>query len=74
MLLMFVIEINFSDGVVGGVMEIIDQMNRERVVYYFFYLLISFIVIAISIFLGVFWGGIRYTLHVFSVRGVIKYL
>ena len=47
---------------------------RERVLYYF---LVTFNsssrLIGFLIFLGVFWGGIRYTLHVFSVRGVIKY-
>ena len=47
-------------------MEIIDQKNRERVVYYLF--LFSFLDSAffVSVFLGVFWGGIRYSLHVFS--------
>jgi hypothetical protein len=59
---------------VGGVMEIIDQMNREKVLYLFFTFLVLDLFFTLSVFLGVFWGGIRYTLHVFSVRGVIKYL
>ena len=39
--LIIVIEINFCDGGVGGVMEIIDQTNREKVLYIFFYFKIS---------------------------------
>ena len=47
--------------------------QREGPVFYFRYYDSSLIVLYVSVFLGVFWGGIRYTLHVFSVRGVIKY-
>ena len=70
---MFVTKLIFVMGV-GGVMEIIDQKNRERVVYYFVSSFLFFLLSLGSVFLGVFWGGIRYTLHVFSVRGVIKCL
>ena len=54
-------------------MEIIDQMNSEKVLYYFVSSSFFFLLSLGSIFLGVFWGGIRYTLHVFFMRGVIKY-
>ena len=46
--------------------------QRECPVLFFYFRPIPLVII-ISIFLGVFWGGIRYTLHVFFVRGVIKY-
>ena len=56
-------------------MEIIDQMNREKVLYKFYVLKSSslFYFSGLLTFPGVFWGGIRYTLHVFFVRRVIKY-
>ena len=55
-------------------MEIIDQMNRERVLYYFF----SFLVLDFSFTFFGFSGGILgwdpvHTTCI-SVRGVIKYL
>ena len=49
--------------------------NDERVLYFVFSVIITRCFFVLSqVFLGVFWGGIRYTLHVFFVRGVIKYL
>ena len=48
-----------------------DEQRESPVLFFRSYLIP--LVIIISIFLGVFWGGIRYTLHVFFVRGVIKY-
>ena len=47
--------------------------NIERVVYDFEFLVIIICCFLVCVFLGVFWGGIRYTLHVFFMRGVIKY-
>ena len=46
-------------------MEIIDQMNRERVLYLFLKSSMFDCLLRFCVFLGVFWGGIRYTLHVF---------
>ena len=42
-------------------------------VFIFCIILACSVCVYVCVFLGVFWGGIRYTLHVFSVRGVIKY-
>ena len=53
---------------VGGVIDFIEIEMRGRVVYCYDVYNSYFCTYVISVFLGVFWGGIRYTLHVFFVR------
>ena len=47
------IEINFCDGGMRGVMEIIDQMNRERVVYFLVLLFSNLCVFFVRSFGGI---------------------
>ena len=58
---------------VGGVMEIKIIKILRVSVFILFLKLYKFLLLDVLIFLGVFWGQMPYALHVFFVRGVIKY-